>query len=464
MIFLVLATVYALFNIITNNFISAEANRELTKSTAGLTNAAVLNIPFALQIRERETPPIHIAEDIITQWRQTNPLRQLMMNTDGIIINENDEVVISNIYFISEEALKEIGLLANYFISHRESFENEARVRYTGARNSYYLTAVDFPIPGGAVFTILLYTDISSALLFVRNVNQTLGLLLIISGMVSLLISIIMSTRVQKAVLRLGKYAEIIGQGRFDEKVEDFEYKEFSGLASSMNTMSLMLSTYENNQKKFFQNVSHEMRTPLMSIQGYAEGIIEDVLDKNEAALVIVNESERMETLVNQLLYISRLDSGLDTPRPTVFWLDNTLYDCGERVKILADKNGKEIVFDFPPVRLQIKTDEEKLQRVVGNILANAIRHATTAVTIGYTVDEKNGVIIFIQNDGTPIKTEDMPHIFERFYKGADGYSGLGLAICKDIIEKLGGKVTAENTNNNVRFTLVLPYTAASSV
>ncbi|MCL2187988.1 MAG: HAMP domain-containing histidine kinase [Defluviitaleaceae bacterium] len=455
MIFLVLAIVYAAFNVATTNFITTEARRELARSVANLENVAGRTMP-QVAIRFRDLPALNIIEEIMAQFRQETSLRQLMMNTDGIIINQYNEVIPPGPYFINEETVREIAFLANYFINNRPLFENESLVRLAGAHNTYYLTAVNFPMPDGTAFSILLYTDISSVGRFMRNVNTTLGVLLIISGMVSIAISVLMSSRVQRAVVRLGRYAEVIGQGRFDEKVGDFDYREFNDLAQRMNNMSHKLSTYENNQKQFFQNVSHELRTPLMSIQGYAEGIAENVVDKNEAAQIILSEGERMEGLVNQLLYISRMDSGLDEVHPTSFNLQNSLYDCAERVKLLAERNGRTLVIDFPPQQVQIKTDEEKLQRVVGNLLANAIRHANQTVTLGYTF-ENNNVKITVVDDGAGIAQEDIPHIFERFYTGAGGNSGLGLAICKDIIGKLGGTIEVINSDAGAMFIVQLP-------
>ncbi|MCL2604844.1 MAG: HAMP domain-containing histidine kinase [Defluviitaleaceae bacterium] len=451
MVLLVLAIVYAAFNMITNRYITTEASRELARSVSsmeGIANHTAVVPPLSrhIQIMPRD----EVFENIFVQWREVNPLRQLMLNTDGIIISGDNELVSP---FINDDIL----FLGNYYVNNRSQFEDGAMVRLVGEQKAFYLTSAKLVLPEGTLYSILLYTDISSALLFMRNVNRTLGFLLIISAFVGLLISVIMSSRVQRAVLRLGRYAEVIGQGRFDEKVGDFEYREFGELAQSMSAMSHKLSTYENNQKQFFQNVSHELRTPLMSIKGYAEGITENVLDKDAAAYIILAEGERMEELVNQLLFISRMEGGLDELRVSSLNLHEILYDSAERVRILAEKNGKEITFGFPPAERAIVTDEEKLHRVLGNILTNAIRHAKLAIKIAYEDTHEGEVCISVENDGSLIAESDLPHIFERFYKGADGNSGLGLAICKDIAERLGGRVTAENTEHGVRFALYLP-------
>jgi signal transduction histidine kinase len=460
MIFLVLLAVYLSFNVITNNFISAEAGRELARNVANLEGIAGGEASGAPVIRNAQRPMV-VFENIelfAIRMQQMGSLRQLMMNTDGIIINERNEVVPPSVDFINEDTIAQISFLANFYINNRGAFEAEETIRLTGEGRAYYLTAMEFHMVDGQTFSILLYTDISSAISFMHSVNRALGILLVVSGVVGAAVSIIMSSRVQQAVLRLCDYAGVIGQGNFNERVGNFNYKEFNDLSASMNGMSRKLNAYENNQKRFFQNVSHELRTPLMSIQGYAEGIAENVVDKDEAAEIIIAESGRMEGLVNQLLFISRMDGGLDPLRITTFGVRDLLYDCAFRAKMAAEKNGREIIYDFPPGDIQITSDEEKLQRVVGNLLTNGLRHAASAITIGYAAAD-GGVEITVKDDGAGIGEGDLQFIFERFYKGADGNTGLGLAICKDIMGRLGGAVTGENTPNGARFIVRVPKT-----
>jgi len=269
-----------------------------------------------------------------------------------------------------------------------------------------------------------------------------------------------MSSQFKRSIIRLCKYADTIGYGKFNENIGDFKYTEFNELSKSMNNMSNMLQAYENNQKQFFQNVSHELRTPLMSIQGYTEGIIEDIFTKEEAAQVILSEGKKMADLVSGLLYISRIDSGLETPETiSVIDVKNLLYDCYERVKPIAKKSQKQIVIDIPKEEITIETDEEKLERAIINIMSNAIRHAKHDVKIKCYVLGSD-LKITIQDDGDGITPDDLPYIFDRFYKGANGNSGLGLAISNDIIKNLNGSILAENLPNpylGAIFTITLP-------
>jgi signal transduction histidine kinase len=387
-----------------------------------------------------------------------------MMNTDGIIIHDG-EIVLPIMHIVNDEIYAEINHLFRYFLTHRTAFYDENLQRVLSARGVYYLKAVDIvshysPIGGDHTeFTILLYTDITSAMLFMHQINRTLVFLLIVSGLLSAFSAVLLSAKVERSIARLRKHAVVIGHGNFAQKAEDFNFTEFNALAQSMNTMADMLHTYEKNQKQFFQNFSHKLSTPLMSIQGYTEAILGDVMDKRDAAEIILSESERMENLVSQILYVSRLDSGLDALNITTFSVNDMLCECAEHVKMLAAKSGKELVLEIL-TDIKIRSDEEKLQRIAENLLSNCIRHANAQVTASFTADE-NAFTLTISDDGEGFITDELPHIFKRFYKGAKGNSGLGLAICKDIAEKLGGDILAENIphNKGARFVVRIPLT-----
>jgi signal transduction histidine kinase len=459
MIFVIFVVVYFLFNALTNNFISEEARRELARDVQDAENLAHgRGLPF-IGISPYRQPLLPIDEMLI-YMEQVRSLRRLTMNTDGIIINEFNEIISPDLARFNDEAIAEIFFLANYYVGNSALFGNGEMVRLSSENNSYYMMSTQFMIADDISFSILLYTDITAMILFMRSINFTLGILLVVSGLVATLLSIFMSLKVQRAIVRLCKYAEIVGIGKFGEPMDNFDFKEFNDLAQSMNTMSSKLEVSENNQKQFFQNVSHELRTPLMSIHGYAEGIFADVLDKTDASKIIMNESERMEDLVSQLLYISRMDSGLNSIDISSVSISNLIYDCAGRVQILADKFGKRINLNLPEAEIDFKTDDSKLQTAIDNILTNCLRHANLAVDIHYRVEGKN-LLITIKDDGDGITPADLPFIFDRFYKGVNGNSGLGLAISKDIIAMLGGNIIAMNINDadiaGAKFIITLP-------
>jgi signal transduction histidine kinase len=327
----------------------------------------------------------------------------------------------------------------------------------TSANSSYYMRAA-FQAFGPDTVSVLLFTDVSAAMAFTTSMNRILGILLAASGLLSLAISIAMSARFRRAIVRLCRHADTIGRGHFTQTAGVFKDTEFNRLSKSMDNMADMLQTYESNQKQFFQNASHEMRTPLMSIQGYAEGILSDVFDKDEAAGVILSEGQKMTDLVSELLYVSRMDSeSIGEMAIETLDVKALLYECGERVKPIAHKEDKQVVIQAGAQDIFVAADEEKLERAVLNVLSNAIRYAESTVTVNCLVAEDK-VEIVVADDGAGIAAEDLPHIFERFYKGENGNVGLGLAISKDIVKGLGGSMKAENgADGGAVFTVSLP-------
>jgi signal transduction histidine kinase len=132
--------------------------------------------------------------------------------------------------------------------------------------------------------------------------------------------------------------------------------------------------------------------------------------------------------------------------------------DCCENVRAMAEKDNKQILLEPYEKEIIVKTDDEKLEIALTNILANAVRHAKKEIFVSYGMLDNN-VVISVQDDGSGILEKDMPHIFERFYKGSKGNFGLGLAICENIMARLGGGVTAENLSRpqrGAKFTVTL--------
>lgn len=215
----------------------------------------------------------------------------------------------------------------------------------------------------------------------------------------------------------------------------------------------------ENSQEKmkqFFQNVSHELKTPIMSIQGYAEGLQTDVLkDKEQATQIIIDESRKMSNLAEELLYISKIDSGQMKPDREKIYINELIYDCLSPLEIMAKNKGIHFTIEMDDSENVVNGDEKQLAKAFGNIIVNAIKYAETEVKIKTVA--KNGIMeIIIEDDGKGINEKDMPYIFERFYTGENGNTGIGLALAKEIVEIHGGKIAAHNSDKGASFNIVL--------
>ena len=208
-------------------------------------------------------------------------------------------------------------------------------------------------------------------------------------------------------------------------------------------------------QQTFFQNASHELKTPLMAIQGYAEGIQAGVMEAGSSAEVILAESDRMTELVEELLDISRLDMGRQLTLSKVD-LRELLYDSLRTVEPAAAHSGIAIVPDFPEEPVLVKCDDTQMRRAVTNILTNGLRYARSELRLTCRPDKRN-VIIRIQDDGNGIAETDLPHIFDRFYMGESGKTGIGLALTKEIIHLHKGRICACNGEPGAVFEISIP-------
>ena len=209
-------------------------------------------------------------------------------------------------------------------------------------------------------------------------------------------------------------------------------------------------------QQTFFQNASHELKTPLMAIQGYAEGIQAGVMDTASAAEVILEESDRMTELVDELLDISKIDMGRQPLTLSEMDVRELLYDSIRAVEPTAAASGITITPDFPETPVMVSCDDTRLRRAVTNILSNGVRYARSELRLTCCADKRN-VTIRIQDDGDGIATEDLPHIFDRFYMGKSGKSGIGLALTKEIIHLHKGTIRAYNGDGGAVFEISIP-------
>ncbi len=238
--------------------------------------------------------------------------------------------------------------------------------------------------------------------------------------------------------------AEEIGKGNFIPVPEDRSLREIAVLCKSMDEMSARLRASDQAQRLFLQNASHELRTPLMSIQGYAEAIETGVGDDpKEAARIIKAESVRLNALVGELLTLSRMENSFDYA-PEKLDLDELLSEYAYRLEGLAIKEKKRFTYEPRFGNFAVFADERLLWQMIGNPASNCLRYARTEA--GLTLlREENTAVIRIEDDGPGFSQADLPHVFDRFYKGKGGNFGLGLSIAKKAAELSGAEITAFN-------------------
>ena len=240
-----------------------------------------------------------------------------------------------------------------------------------------------------------------------------------------------------------------LAAGDLDARLEEptgSEDDELVVLARSINAMADALARSRSQERQFLMSVSHDLRTPLTSIRGYAEAITDGASpDPAAAAAVIVDESRRLERLVGDLLSLARLD--VDR-----FPMRRQAVDLGPALDAAAGSIGPELdrasiaLSCEPAPGLTITADADRLSQVIANLLTNAAGYARSTVWLRAAAQGADAVIT-VADDGPGIPTEDLPHVFERLYQ-ADNQSGrrrpgsgLGLAIVNELTTAMGGRV-----------------------
>jgi two-component system sensor histidine kinase MtrB len=275
----------------------------------------------------------------------------------------------------------------------------------------------------------------------------------------------LLARRVLAPVARASSAARSMAEGRLDTRLPVAGSDEFAEWAAAFNEMAdaleatiAKLSAAEQRERAFTANVAHELRTPLTALLAEAQLLYDqsgDLPDEQRRITeLLVHDVDRMRHLTDELLEISRLDAGTEATQ-------TELVDAGEVIRAVVTAGGWAGDVAVDAGRLLVTTDRRRLERILTNLVANAVRHGGTGVRARMTT-AGDDVQIVVSDDGPGIPAAYLPHVFDRFSKGdrsrsADG-SGLGLAIALEHAQLLGGTLTVESSEGaGAAFTLRLP-------
>jgi signal transduction histidine kinase len=273
-----------------------------------------------------------------------------------------------------------------------------------------------------------------------------------ISGIAAFAFAIFISRSIVRPLQALSKSAQQVAKGEYlDELPETTGPTELRQVSEAFNRMTGEVRSTQESQREFLANVSHDLKTPLTSIQGYSQAII-DGAAKNpaDAAAIIHDEAERLNRMVTELTDLARIQAGRLSLKLNGLDIGAITAAIAERLSIVAEKKNITIHSQTSAMP-QIAGDGDRLVQVLMNIIGNAIKYTpnggqiwvSTAVALG-------GVEIVVRDNGIGIPAEDLPRIFERFYqvdksRGPSRGTGLGLAITHEIVQAHGGKIRIES-------------------
>jgi len=279
----------------------------------------------------------------------------------------------------------------------------------------------------------------------------------LLSAAIVLLIAALVGDWLGRRIIRPLREAEAVtskiaaGDLSAQIPIPDHPYAELASLATSINTMAAALARSKGMERQFLLSVSHDLRTPLTSIRGFAEAIADGAAPDNErAGEVIAAEARRLERLVKDLLDLARFDArrfGLD---PRSVDVVEVAADTGEGFRPKAEELGLRLDFQAPTTgAVTASADPDRLAQVVANLVENALKYARSRVLVG-VASSAQGAVIWVDDDGPGIPPEDLPRVFDRLfmssrYPARQVGTGLGLAIVAELVSAMGGSVRAES-------------------
>jgi signal transduction histidine kinase len=263
----------------------------------------------------------------------------------------------------------------------------------------------------------------------------------------SVILALIIARKVSKPIEAINDSAKVLASGKYDVTFDSSGYREIKELSDTLTFTARELSKVDKLRKELIANISHDLRTPLTLIGGYAE-IMRDLPDENspENAQIIIDEAQRLSVLVNDVLDISKLQSGTQALTLEEANLTQLIRNVVDRMQELVKKDGYSIKFIYD-TEATLLFDETRISQAFYNLLINAINYSGTGkvVVVKQSVSESD-VKIEVIDTGRGIDPEDLPHIWDRYYKSDKTNkqtvpgTGLGLSIVKSIIEMHKGR------------------------
>lgn len=334
-------------------------------------------------------------------------------------------------------------------------------------RESQDLAEVAVPIPGNPGFVLLLSARLDDALSSVALVKRSLLIAGGIAFAISWLAGSIAALRLTRRFRRLEEAAKRIAGGDFDVEITDAGRDELGDLARTFDRMRARLSDLDRARREFIANASHELRTPLFALGGFLELLADEEVDettRRDFLETARGQVERLTRLATDLLDLSRLDAGQ-------LGLESEPVDLVAAAGALAAEFGPLAETSGHVLRTSASgdvyalADAERVLQVGRSLLENALRHTPpgTEVELRATVWVDRAELA-VHDAGPGIDPEDQEHVFERFYRGESGAafgSGIGLAIARELAQRMGGAIDLRSEPGSTTFTLVLPRAPA---
>ena len=440
-----------------------------------LLRLGTLASPVSFQVRAFEQQGATAAEIVDLLGRQADDLdvRIVLANAQGAIFHDTESALVGQ--RISLQGAQRIGTLRRGRLAGLQ-----------GQEDGPLLFVVTGPSPAGSplaesflgrpsAYVVALVSEPMTVRAVLREMAPRLFLPALVSLLASIGVATVLAASIARPLGRMTRAAEEIARGRYEQELSSRGPEEIGRLAAALDTMAHAVARSQRTLRDFVANVSHDLRTPLTSIQGFSQAMVDGAIRDGDAyaraGRIINEEAERMRRLVEDLLELSKIESGEVA-------LDLAPIDLAALVRGIgghrraAVERGISVTYHEQAAPI-VCADGGRLERVFANLLDNAVKHgrpgADVTVTIAEELARDGRAVVTVHNVGSPIPPEDAPRIFERFYRvdksrsGSAEGSGLGLAIAREIVQAHGGQIEVTSDGDGTSFTVSLPALDRSS-
>ncbi|MBR5134365.1 MAG: HAMP domain-containing histidine kinase [Clostridia bacterium] len=440
LLFLAMIALGGVQTIFMNNYWMEDKRTQLTENATKIA-------AHAADVTVRDGKDAHIYRIVTQRVQPTITLLADGLDADVLIVDTKGNVLVSSrnvstkVAAVPASALSQLG--AQYFaVGDLDGFFQSAH--YTAASSilvdgSVCVGYVIVASPADSLFTYLSET-------FRVYLMSALVVLLVVT-----VIIYITTYRMVKPLREMAIATRQFAQGDFSYRIHVKGRDEIAELAAALNSMAVSLSATENMSRSFVANVSHELKTPMTTIGGFVDGILDGTIppDKQEHYLRIVSdETKRLSRLVKSMLELSRIDNGTVALKPVSFDLTETVYSALLSFEQRIEDKQIQIEGLADCQRTLVVADYDLVGQVVYNLLDNAVKFVDQNGTITVGVKKEDGrVYCSVRNSGAGLSAEEMPRVFERFYKTDHSRSldktgvGLGLYIVKTVVNLHKGEI-----------------------
>ncbi len=385
------------------------------------------------------------------------------------VTEKNLEVVSSN-RFVDEQIYNTVVIQRSVYIKENGKDPETGAPMLTVAYPIKYYSAIKYPDDENTIWAILVInSDLTAINKIYSNIISILWVPIIIISVVGFLLFLVLINGIVSRIKELKNATSKIAHGNFDERVPIKSNDEITALSIDFNNMAAELKKSDQSKKDFVSNAAHELRSPMTSINGFVEGMLDGTIPVEQYKMyleIVSSETKRLTKLVKSMLDLSRIESGTVKLNVERFDINELIRRVVVRLSPKIEAKGIIPEISLYRERLFVNADPDKIEEVVQNLLDNAIKFTGTGkkITIKTRLDGIK-VLVAIKDEGTGISQEDIQFIWDRFYtvdKAHTGHksgTGLGLSIVKSIIEQHGEKINVQSkSGSGTEFEFSLEY------